>query len=67
MGVRPRLVLKAEDGSRHTVRIDGWKTEHIEEYVRDKLPPGGAPGAAAAGKQGSADGSEGGEEDWADS
>ena len=35
--MRPRLIMKAEDGTRNTVRIDAWKTEHIQEYLKDKL------------------------------
>lgn len=35
-GAPPRLNLKA--GSRsETIRIDNWKTEHIVEYLKDKL------------------------------
>lgn len=29
--------MKAADGTRHTVPIGAWKTEHIEEYIKDKL------------------------------
>lgn len=35
-GAPPRLKLRAGDKS-ETIRIDHWKTEHIEEYLNDKL------------------------------
>lgn len=35
-GAPPRLNLKAGAKS-ETIRIDHWKTEHIEEYLKDKL------------------------------
>ena len=35
-GAPPRLKLKAGAKS-ETIRIDHWKTEHIEEYLKDKL------------------------------
>ncbi|KAK9809222.1 hypothetical protein WJX72_011602 [[Myrmecia] bisecta] len=35
-GALPRLVLKAGK-DRETIRIDKWKTEHIEEFLQDKL------------------------------
>lgn len=37
-GAPPRLRLKAGTQS-ETIRIDHWKTEHIEEYLKDKLLP----------------------------
>lgn len=36
-GSAPRLVLKGAKGLRETLRIDKWKTEHIEEFLADKL------------------------------
>ncbi len=36
-GAAPRLILKNRGSSPTTVRIDQWKTEHIEEYLADKL------------------------------
>lgn len=36
-GAAPRLVMRRPTGSKEVVRIDGWKTEHIEEYLHDKL------------------------------
>ena len=41
-GAFPRLVLRGEKGRKETARIDKWKTEQIEEFLRDKL------GAAAS-------------------
>ena len=35
-GAPPRLKLRAGDKS-ETIRIDHWKTEHIEEYLKDNL------------------------------
>ncbi len=44
-GIAPRLVMRRPSGSKELVRIDGWKTEHIEEYLHDKLlkPQGSKP------------------------
>ena len=36
-GVTPRLLMRRPNGSKEVIRIDGWKTEHIEEYLHDKL------------------------------
>ena len=36
-GSAPRLVLRGGKGQRETLRIDRWKTEQIEEFLRDKL------------------------------
>ena len=36
-GVAPRLLMRRPNGSKEVIRIDGWKTEHIEEYLQDKL------------------------------
>ena len=35
-GSPPRLTLRSGTKS-ETIRIDHWKTEHIEEYLKDKL------------------------------
>ncbi|KAA6422696.1 MAG: hypothetical protein FRX49_07232 [Trebouxia sp. A1-2] len=35
-GSPPRLNLKSGSSS-ESIRIDHWKTEHIEEYLKDKL------------------------------
>lgn len=45
-GAAPRLILRNSGQPATNVRIDGWKTEHIEEYLADKLQ--GGRGAAAA-------------------
>lgn len=37
-GSSPRLILMGENGKKETLRIDKWKTELIEEFLRDKLP-----------------------------
>ncbi|KAK9915637.1 hypothetical protein WJX75_001843 [Coccomyxa subellipsoidea] len=37
-GSSPRLILNGENGKKETLRIDKWKTELIEEFLRDKLP-----------------------------
>ena len=44
-GVAPRLLMRRPNGSKEVIRIDGWKTEHIEEYLHDKLlkPQGSRP------------------------
>ena len=44
-GVAPRLLMRRPNGSKEVIRIDGWKTEHIEEFLRDKLlkPHGSIP------------------------
>ena len=36
LGASPKLHLLSED-QRDTIRIDHWKTEEIEEYLRNKL------------------------------
>lgn len=36
-GSFPRLLLRGEAGRKETLRIDKWKTEAIEEFLRDKL------------------------------
>ncbi len=36
-GSAPRLVLRGGKGQRETLRIDRWKTEQIEEFLKDKL------------------------------
>ena len=36
-GSSPRLLLRGEKAQKETLRIDKWKTEQIEEYLRDKL------------------------------
>jgi len=53
-GTAPRLTLRAGT-EREVVRIDGWKTEHIEEYLADKLvgkpvPPTRHPGVPGLGR-----------------
>lgn len=37
-GAPPRLSLKSGSNAEY-IRIDYWKTEHIEEYLKDKLLP----------------------------
>jgi len=37
-GSSPKLILMGENGKKETLRIDKWKTELIEEFLRDKLP-----------------------------
>ena len=37
-GAPPRLNLKSGSNT-ESIRIDHWKTEHIEEYLKDKLIP----------------------------
>lgn len=37
-GSSPRLTLMGVNGEKETLRIDKWKTELIEEFLRDKLP-----------------------------
>ncbi|GAQ81836.1 selenoprotein family protein [Klebsormidium nitens] len=37
-GSAPKLVMKDEDGEvQETIRIDKWKTEHINEFLKQKL------------------------------
>jgi hypothetical protein len=36
-GSSPRLILKGDKGQKETLRIDRWKTEAIEEFLRNKL------------------------------
>eukprot|EP01026_Neomeris_dumetosa_P041123 TRINITY_DN3400_c0_g1_i3.p2 TRINITY_DN3400_c0_g1~~TRINITY_DN3400_c0_g1_i3.p2 ORF type:complete len:127 (-),score=12.23 TRINITY_DN3400_c0_g1_i3:115-495(-) len=36
IGASPKLVLISEAG-KDTIRIDKWKTEHVEEYLNDKF------------------------------
>lgn len=37
-GMLPRLLLSPQGGgAKQTVHIEGWKTEHIEEFLDDKL------------------------------
>lgn len=36
--VFPRLILTPEGGGpKQTIQIEGWKTEHVEEFLDDKL------------------------------
>ena len=42
-GSAPRLILKGAKGQKESLRVDRWKTEHIEEFLNDKLQ---APSAA---------------------
>lgn len=35
-GAPPRIVL-SDGKSQESVRVDGWKTEQIEEFLRNKL------------------------------
>ncbi|EFJ30489.1 hypothetical protein SELMODRAFT_440387 [Selaginella moellendorffii] len=36
----PKLILLDEDGNeKETVRIDNWKTEHIEQFLEQKVKP----------------------------
>ena len=37
LGVAPRLLMKRATGSKEIIRIDGWKTEQIEEFLENKL------------------------------
>ena len=37
-GASPRLVLTS-GRSKDSIRIDSWKTEHIEAYLAEKLLP----------------------------
>ena len=37
LGVAPRLLMRRAAGSKEVIRIDGWKTEQIEEYLDNKL------------------------------
>jgi len=37
-GAPPRLNMRSGSSS-ESIRIDHWKTEHIEEYLKDKLLP----------------------------
>ncbi len=36
-GSAPRLILKGGKGQKESLRVDRWKTEHIEEFLNDKL------------------------------
>ena len=36
-GSAPRLILKGGKAQKETLRVDRWKTEHIEEFLDDKL------------------------------
>eukprot|EP00243_Klebsormidium_subtile_P004026 TRINITY_DN17803_c0_g1_i1.p1 TRINITY_DN17803_c0_g1~~TRINITY_DN17803_c0_g1_i1.p1 ORF type:complete len:180 (+),score=19.82 TRINITY_DN17803_c0_g1_i1:25-540(+) len=37
-GSAPKLVMKDKDGKvQETIRIDNWKTEHINEFLKQKL------------------------------
>ena len=36
-GSAPRLILYGGKGQKETLRVDRWKTEHIEEFLADKL------------------------------
>ena len=36
-GSAPRLVLRGGKGQKESLRVDRWKTEHIEEFLTDKL------------------------------
>jgi hypothetical protein len=47
LGSPPRLVLQGPQGGGdpQVVDISQWKTEHVEEYLKDKLRP--APAAEA--------------------
>ena len=33
----PKLVLKDSNGQKESIRVDGWKTEHIKEFLLDRL------------------------------
>ena len=33
----PKLILKDRDGQRESIRVDNWKTEHIKEFLLDRL------------------------------
>ncbi len=36
-GSSPRLILVDNNGKKETLRIDKWKTELIEEFLKNKL------------------------------
>eukprot|EP01025_Chloroclados_australasicus_P030232 TRINITY_DN30345_c0_g1_i1.p1 TRINITY_DN30345_c0_g1~~TRINITY_DN30345_c0_g1_i1.p1 ORF type:complete len:148 (-),score=15.99 TRINITY_DN30345_c0_g1_i1:388-831(-) len=36
IGAAPKLILYSEAG-KDSIRIDNWKTEHVEEYLNDKF------------------------------
>lgn len=36
-GTLPRLILTAKNGAKEIVFVDGWKTEHLEEFLNDKV------------------------------
>ena len=36
-GAAPRLLLKNKGAAAVSVRIDQWKTEHVEQYLAEKL------------------------------
>jgi hypothetical protein len=37
LGVTPRLLMRRATGGKEVIRIDGWKTEQIEEFLDNKL------------------------------
>lgn len=41
-GVAPRLVMSAPGLTKKSVPIDGWKTEHVVEWLNDMLDPAAA-------------------------
>ncbi|EGG15047.1 hypothetical protein DFA_09870 [Cavenderia fasciculata] len=34
-GANPRLELHDSEGATETINIESWKTEHLEEFLRD--------------------------------
>lgn len=47
--MQPRLVTRGESGDeQEAIRIDTWKSEQIEEFLRAKIHPAAAEAAAAA-------------------
>lgn len=36
-GADPTLVMKTTDGQEENISINSWKTEHIEEFLTQKL------------------------------
>ncbi|KAJ7538399.1 hypothetical protein O6H91_11G046300 [Diphasiastrum complanatum] len=39
-GSSPKLIMKDERGNeKESIRIDNWKTEHIEQFLKEKVRP----------------------------
>jgi len=36
-GSPPLLRLKDNTGAQETLNIEGWKTEHLEQFLKEKL------------------------------